>query len=271
MCSVLEVSRSGYYDWVKARKTESPRQRENRELVERIREIHKQSRRNYGAPRIHAALRAEGWTCGLNRIARLMRENGIRSRMGRKFRPHTTDSNHSQPVFENRLPEATIDGVDQVWAADITYIPTDEGWVYLATVMDLFSRLIVGWSVQRTLKAELPLAALQSALDRRGRAPVLHHSDRGTQYASKLYRSVLEARGIQGSMSRKGNCYDNATKESFYHSLKTELVHHEHYRTLDEARPSLFEYIEAFYNRERLHSSLGYRSPAQFEDEVAAA
>ena len=199
-----------------------------------------------------------------------MREAGIRSKSVRRFRaPKTTDSNHEERVFPNCLPGTTIDGPNEVWAADITYIRTDEGWVYLATVIDLYSRMIVGWALARTVKTELPIAALRMALDRR-EPPKLHHSDRGSQYASREYRVLLTQHTIEGSMSRKGNCYDNATQESFYHTLKTEHVFHEHYRTLEEARASLFDYIEIFYNRKRSHSSLSYKSPARFEEEFAA-
>lgn len=199
----------------------------------------------------------------------MMSENGIRGKASlRKFKPKTTNSNHKYPVFENLLPEAQIDGPDQAWASDITYIPTDKGWVYLATVIDLYSRCIVGWAVMKTLKTELAVAALLMALGRRN-APRLHHSDRGSQYASGEYRELLKGHDIEGSMSRKGNCYDNATKESFYHTLKTELVFHEKYRDLEDARASLFDYIEVFYNRERAHSSLGNLAPISFEEEAA--
>ena len=267
MCIVLEVSRSGYYRWVASR--DSERRREDRELLMRIRAIHKKSRGIYGAPRIHRELRKQGVRCGRKRVARLMREAELRGKCRRKFKPKTTDSKHGKRIFPNRLPDATIDGPDQVWAADITYIATDEGWVYLATVIDLFSRKIVGWSIAETLETELPLAALCMALAWR-KAPTLHHSDRGSQYASAGYRELLDKHGIQGSMSRKGNCYDNATQESFYHTLKTEHVFHEQYKNLAEARTSIFDYIEIFYNRQRSHSSLDYKSPTQFEEEVAA-
>ena len=268
MCQVFDVSRSGFYRWVRAQ--DSERRREDRVLLERIRVIHEESRRIYGAPRIYRQLLQEGWTCSRKRVARLMRKAGIRSKCVRKFkRPKTTDSNHNGRVFPNLLPEATIDGRDQVWAADITYIPTATGWVYLATVIDLYSRRVVGWALAATLKTELPLAALRMALALR-QAPKLHHSDRGSQYASKDYQALLGSHGIDGSMSRKGNCYDNATQESFYHTLKTEHVFHECYQNLAEARSNLFGYIEIFYNRKRSHSSLGYKSPAEFEAEAAA-
>ncbi len=267
MCIVLEVSRSGYYRWVQSRN--SKRRREDQELLKKIRTIHEESRGIYGAPRIHWKLQEQGVKCGKKRVARLMREAEIRGKCREKFKPKTTDSKHGRRIFANLLPDAIIDGPDQVWAADITYIATDEGWVYLATVIDLYSRRIVGWSIAQTLATELPLAALCMALSWRG-TPLLHHSDRGSQYASKDYGDLLELYGITGSMSRKGNCYDNATQESFYHTLKTEHVFHTHYQNLEEARLSIFDYIEIFYNRQRSHSSLGYKSPMQFEEEVAA-
>ncbi len=268
MCIVLEVSRSGYYRWVHSRNSE--RRRRDRELLKRIHAIHEESRRIYGAPRVHRELHKQGVRCGGKRVARLMRESELRGKCSRrKFKPKTTDSKHGERISPNRLPDVTIDRVDQVWAADITYIATEEGWAYLATVIDLYSRKIVGWSVATTLATALPMAALRMALSWR-KAPMLHHSDRGCQYASSDYKELLDLHAIEGSMSRKGNCYDNATQESFYHSLKTEHVFHEHYRNLDEVRSSLFDYIEVFYNRQRSHSSLGYKSPTQFEEEVAA-
>ena len=199
-----------------------------------------------------------------------MREDGLRGKCWRKFRPKTTDSKHGKRIFPNRLPDVAIDGVDQVWAADITYIETQKGWVYLATVIDLHSRRIIGWSIKETIAKELTLEALRMALSWRS-TPRFHHSDRGSQYASDDYRALLKAHGIEGSMSRKGNCYDNATQESFYHSLKTELVFHERYADLEDARASIFDYLEVFYNRQRSHSSLDYTSPAEFEGEEVAA
>ena len=255
------------YRWVESR--DSERRREDRELLKRIRAIHKKSRGIYGAPRIHRELREQGVRCGRKRVARLMRAAELRGKCRRKFKPKTTNSKHGKRISSNLLPDATIDRPDQVWAADITYIGTDDGWVYLATVIDLYSRKIVGWSVAATLATELPLEALRMALSWRT-APMLHHSDRGSQYASEDYRELLDLHRIEGSMSRKGNCYDNATQESFYHSLKTEHVFHEHYRNIKEARSSIFDYIEVFYNRQRSHSSLDYQSPARFEEEVAA-
>ena len=269
MCKLLEVSRSGYYAWQK--REERPRARENRRLLAEIREIHEESRRTYGAPRVHAELVTRGRRVGRNRVARLMAVDGLRPRRRRRFRPKTTDSAHSLPVAENLLGahEGTT-GLDQVWVADITYIPTGEGWLYLASILDLHSRRVVGWSMQDNLRVGLPLSALDMAF--KGRQPeagLIHHSDRGSQYAAKAYRALLEEQGAVQSMSRKGNCYDNAVKESFFHTLKTELVHLQRYRTREEARASVFEWIEVFYNRRRLHSALGYRTPLGFEDSLA--
>ena len=264
MCKALGISRSAYYAWVHRQDHEGPRACANRELTKQIKAIHEASRETYGAPRIHAELKTQGETCSLNRVARLMREARIRSKVGRKFRVSTTDSRHSHPVAENLLPETEFNRPNQVWVADITYIPTDEGWLYLASIMDLFSRLIVGWSLKSTLRTELVEDALRMALGRRP-VPELHHSDRGSQYASKVYRDLMTENGITCSMSGKGNCYDNAAKESFFHTLKVELVHHERYQTRAEARASVFEYIEVFYNRQRRHSALGYLTPTEFE------
>lgn len=264
MCSVLEVSRSGFYAWVKG--AESPREQANRRLTDLIVEIHKKSRGTYGAPRIHAELRARGERCSKNRVARLMKAAGIRAKVRRKFRG-TTDSSHSMPVAPNRLDQHFIAArPDEIWLADITYIPTGEGWLYLASILDLFSRAVVGWSMDSTLKTSLVLAALKMAIGRRMPGPgLIHHSDRGSQYASSDYQKLLNDHGIICSMSRKGNCYDNAVKESFFHTLKTELVHHERFPSRAAARASLFEYMEVFYNRERRHSSLGYLTPEEFE------
>lgn len=264
MCTTLEVSRSGFYAWLGRR--ESERSLANRRLTERIREEHERSRKIYGSPRIHAALKARGETCGLNRVARLMSEAGIRSKVKRKFK-RTTNSRHDHPVAANLLAQDfSTSGPNEVWASDITYIWTDEGWLYLASTMDLFSRAVVGWSMSSTMPASLVVDALSMAIDRRSPpAGMIHHSDRGVQYAAGDFQGLLEQHGIVCSMSGKGNCYDNAVKESFFHTLKTELCDHEHYRTREEARASIFEFIEVFYNRQRLHSSIGYLSPIEFE------
>ena len=270
MCTTLEVSRSGFYAWLRRR--ESRRSRERRRLTELIREEHKKSRETYGSPRLHAALKARGETCSLNRVAGLMREAGIRSKVKRKFR-RTTDSRHDHPVAANLLAQDfSTSGPNEVWASDITYIPTDEGWLYLASTMDLFSRMVVGWSMSSTMPASLVVDALSMAIDRRSPAAgMIHHSDRGVQYAAGAFQGLLDRHGIVCSMSGKGNCYDNAVKESFFHTLKTELCDHEHYRTREQARASIFEFIEVFYNRQRLHSTLGYLSPLDFESQERAA
>lgn len=266
MCKVLNVSRSGLYAWLERK--ESNRTHENREMTELIRSVFDDSRKIYGAPRVFWTLRHRGVSCGRNRVARLMRVAGLRSKTKRKYRVNTTDSNHSLPIAPDLIERNFhADQANETWVSDMTYIPTDEGWLYLAATMDLFSRRIVGWSMAPTMHATIVVDALQMAIDQRSpAADLVHHSDRGSQYASKVFRSQLTDHGLLASMSRKGNCYDNAAMESFFHSLKTELVSHEHYRSHVEARASLFDYIEAFYNRERLHSTLDYMSPTDFED-----
>lgn len=270
MCTTLEVSRSGFYAWLGRR--ESSRRREDRRLTRLIREEFEKSRQTYGSPRIHAALKARGEICGQNRVARLMRQAGIRSKVRRRFK-RTTNSAHPHPVAANLLgQDFSTSGPNQVWASDITSIWTDEGWLYLASTMDLFSRAIVGWSMSSTMPASLVVDALHMAIDRRQPpAGMIHHSDRGVQYAAHVFQNLLDGHGIVCSMSGKGNCYDNAVKESFFHTLKGELCDREHYRTREQARASIFEYIEAFYNRQRLHSSLGYLSPFDFESQQHAA
>jgi putative transposase len=270
MCRVLDVSSSGFYDWLE--RPESPRAVENRAVVAKIQAIHGDSRRTYGSPRVHASLQDAGYRIGRNRVARLMRDNAIRARTKRKFRV-TTDSRHDHPVAPNRLDrQFEVAAPNTVWVADISYIPTREGWLYLAVVLDLFSRQVVGWAMDQQMPQELTLAALDMAIQRRRPLPgCMHHSDRGSQYAAGDYRKQLAKYGMVCSMSRKGNCWDNAPMESFFHSLKTEQVHHCDYQTRDEARRDIFEYIEVFYNRQRRHSTLGYLSPAQFELAALAA
>lgn len=266
MCHVLKVSRSGYYAW--RRRSPSRRDQENQRLLVEIQAIHaKKNHDTYGSPRIHRELQERGIPCGRHRVARLMKKHGIRAKQARKFRPATTDSNHSMPVAPNRLDrDFSAPCPDHTWAADITYIHTREGWLYLAVILDLFSRMVVGWAVGSTLSRHLPLRALQMALGRRSpHRGTLHHSDRGSQYASGDYRDLLAQHGLLCSMSRKGDCYDNAVVESFFDTLKVELVHHQDYGTRREATADLFEYIEVFYNRQRRHSYLGQVSPAEFE------
>ena len=264
MCRVLEVSTGGYYQW--RRRPPGARQERREALVAEIKVIHQEVKARYGSPRIHAELVARGHACCENTVARLMSQAGVAAKTGRKFRC-TTDSNHDHPVAENVVdrqfePEAP----NRVWTADITYIPTREGWLYLAAVEDLYSRQVVGWSMSQRIDSRLVVDALEMAVSRRlpGEGLVAH-SDRGSQYASEHYRRVLSGHGITCSMSRRANCWDNAPMESFFASLKKELVHDEDYQTREEARASLFEYIEIFYNRIRRHSSLGYRSPIEYE------
>jgi transposase InsO family protein len=264
-CSVLEVSRSGYYAW--KRRLPSARQRRRQELAVKIRQIHEQNRKVYGSPRICQVLKTQGQNVSENTVATIMKERQIRAKTKKKFVPRTTDSRHGQPVMENVLDrQFHANSPNRKWAADITYIPTDEGWLYLAGVIDLCSRRIVGWSMAGHMRVELVSDALRMALARRAPGEgLLHHSDRGIQYASEDYLYLLQSHDIQMSMSGKGDCWDNAAMESFWATLKTELVHHEHYATHEQARASIFEYIEVFYNRQRLHSSLGYLSPEAFE------
>jgi putative transposase len=270
MCSILEVSASGYYAW-RAR-PESTRSQTDRALLESIRRVHAESRRRYGSPRVHAALQAEGHRVGRNRVARLMRRHGIRVRTKRRFRV-TTDSKHAFPLAPNLLDrQFTASGPNKVWLADITYIPTGEGWLYLAVVLDLFSRKVVGWAMRETLAQELTLAALRMAITSRRPGPgLLHHADRGSQYAAHDYRRLLAKHGMRCSMSRKGDCWDNAPMESFFGSLKTELEEDGPFPTRQAARSALFAFIEGFYNRQRLHSAIGYKAPAEMEQLAAAA
>jgi putative transposase len=265
LCRVLGVTRSGYYAWLQ--RTPSARQQRAEQLTEQIRAAHGRSRQTYGAPRVHQELTAQGVRCSQNTVAKLMRRHGIRAKTCRKFRVCTTDSRHGHPLAPNKLNQQfQRPAPNQAWAADITYIPTGEGWLYLAAVIDLCSRRIVGWATADHLRAELAGAALQSAVQqRRPGGNVLHHSDRGVQYACDQYQELLSRHRLEPSMSRTGNCYDNAVMESFFGTLKTELVHHEAYATREQARQSLFEYIEVFYNRQRRHSALGYKSPYEFE------
>lgn len=265
MCQVLGVSRSGFYAWLK--REESERSRVDRELTGEIRLIHQGSRGTYGSPRIHRQLRRQGIGCGRHRVARLMQKSGIQGRARRRFRIRTTDSNHSYPIAPNRVGrDFTARRPNELWVADITYIPTDEGWLYLASIVDVFSRMVVGWAMESHLKSSLVQSALRMALDRRRPARgLVHHSDQGRQYAAKEFQDLLRAHGLICSMSRRGDCYDNALQESFFHTLKVEHVHHQRFATRREARISIFEYLEVFYNRERMHSALNYLSPAEFE------
>jgi transposase InsO family protein len=264
MCQVLQVSTGGYYTW-RDRPT-SARQQRRQALTSEILAIHQEVKERYGSPRMHAELQARGRSCCVNTVAKLMRQHGLAAKGKRKFR-YTTDSNHGHPVADNILDRQFEPvAVNRAWVADITYIPTWEGWLYLAAVEDLYSRQIVGWSMGERITSRLVVDALEMAVSRRlpGEGLVAH-SDRGSQYASDHYQRLLERHSITCSMSRRGDCWDNAPMESFFASLKKELVHQENYRSRAEARASVFEYIEVFYNRVRRHSALGYQSPVEYE------
>ena len=267
MCRVLAVSTSGYYAW--RGRPQSQRAQDNVDLVDRIKEVHAASRETYGSPRVHAELvQGQGIHCNKKRVERLMRIHDIRGRQRRRRRIKTTDSNHSLPVAPNLLDrQFEADAPNRKWVADITYVPTAQGWLYLAVVLDLFSRRVIGWSMADTMCTLLVKDALEMAVSsRHPLAGLLHHSDRGSQYASAEYQAVLQTGEIVASMSRAGDCYDNAAMESFFGTLKCELIHDRCYRTRAEARQDIFEYIEVFYNRQRRHSSLGYLSPVAYEE-----
>ena len=269
LCDVLGVSPAGYYAW--RSRPESQRSAANREIVDDIKQVHRDTSGRYGSPRIHAELKAQGRRVSRGRIERLMRHHGIRAIMARPRRVRTTDSRHDFPIAPNLLKRNfTAAAPNRIWLADITYVETDRGWLYLATVMDLYSRRIVGWAMADHLRTDLPLAALTMAISaQRPGAGLIHHSDRGVQYAAADYRKVMQSAGFRASMSRKADCYDNAPMESFFHTLKTELVHHRQYATRAEAKRDIFAYIEAFYNRTRRHSAIGYISPIEMELKAA--
>lgn len=270
MCRMLTVSKSGYFTWRDGR--DSPRRSADRALTVRIQAIHRASRQTYGSPRIHHELTAEGIALGKKRVERLMKSAGIAVRPNRRF-VTTTDSNHDQPIAPNLLEQDfSANAPNQRWVTDITYIPTDEGWLYLAAIMDLHSRRIVGWAMDSTMHRSLVLRALDMAIQLRSPSPgLIHHSDRGSQYASHEYRIALATHGIIASMSRRACCYDNAAAESFWHTLKNELIHRHTFQTRDEAQRAIFEYIEVFYNRTRRHTSIGNISPIDFELQRAKA
>jgi len=270
MCRVLKVSRGGYYAW--KLRPESPRLSQDRRMAVTIAAIQQMVKRVYGAPRVHRELKARGEKVGRKRVARLMKQNGLQSRCRRKFRV-TTQSNHSHAVAPDLLQRNfTPVAPNQAWVADITYISTRQGWLYLAVVLDLYSRMVVGWQLSTRISRRLVLDALQMAVARRQPTAVLvHHSDRGSQYASGDFLRQLDAHGIRPSMSRKGNCWDNAVAESFFASLKTELDQQGPFQTREQARTEIFEYIEVFYNGIRRHSTLGYVSPRDFERRASAA
>jgi putative transposase len=272
MCRALGVSCAGFY--AAHERAASARSRRDEQLRAQVREVHQASRQTYGSPRVHAELRSRGERCGRKRIARLMREAGLRVKAGRRRRPRTTDSDHPHRVAPNvlarRFSVAEIGGLNRAWAGDITYVPTRAGWLYLAVILDLASRRVIGWSMKQTLDGSLAVDALRMALS--GRCPrqegLLHHSDRGSQYAAAEYQELLARHRMAPSMSRRANCYDNAVVESFFATLEWELIERSDWQTREEARASIFEYIEAWYNRRRRHSSLGYLSPAEYEQKL---
>jgi len=270
MCRTLAVSPAGYYAW--RVRPESLRSAANRALLADIRMIHQESRQTYGSPSIWYALVRRGQQVGEHRVARLMRRAGLRAKTLKKWRA-TTQSNHRLPVAENTLNrQFTVEHPNRVWAGDLTYVWTAEGWRYLAVLLDLYSRRVVGWAMGPRLTVDLAERALTMALANRApTAGLLHHSDRGCQYAAASYQRILDGYGFIPSMSRTGNCWDNACVESFFGTLKRELVYHRRYATRDEATQDIFEYIEVFYNRKRRHSTLGYHSPAEYEARAAVA
>ena len=262
---MLGVSSSGYYDWQK--RPPSPRHLEDEQLTPLITEIFNSQRSGCGTRVIKKALSRQGYRISRRRIGRLMKQTGLRCKTRKKFKA-TTNSRHSYPIAPNLLDRAfSIDKPDQVWVGDITYVWTDEGWLYLAIVIDLFSRRVVGWSMDKRMKASLVNDALLMAIwQRKPKQGLLWHTDRGSQYASENHREILEAHGITQSMSRKGNCWDNAVAESFFHTIKVELIHQYRFKTREEAKQAIFDYIEVFYNRQRLHSTNDYWSPADYEE-----
>jgi len=267
MCRMLQVSRSGFYAWIK--RPLSERAREDQRLRLHVRASHRRSRGRYGSPRIHQDLKVQGEQTSEKRVARLMREEGLRGKQRRNHRM-TTDSRHAHPIAENILNRqfepTQVEGPDQVWVSDITYVPTREGWLYLAIVLDLAARVVVGWSMSDSMERSLVLNALRMALESRRPGPgLLHHSDRGVQYACEDHRALLAAHGITASMSRKGNCWDNAVAESFFATLERELIDDADWATREEAKRDIFQFIEIWYNRQRLHSTLGYMTPVSYE------
>ena len=264
LCRLLRVSKAGYYAW--RRRAPSPRSRNNQALTVRIAALHSERRGVYGSPRMHRELRSHGIPIGKHRVARLMRAAGISARQPKRH-VVTTDSNHRLPVAPNILQQDfTATAPNTRWVTDITYIPTAEGWLYLDVIMDLYARRIVGWAMGDRMDCGLVMRALDMAVHQRAPAGgLIHHSDRGSQFASDAYRRQLTQQGMTASMSRRACCYDNAAMESFFHTLKVELTHRRHFQTRQQAQTAIFEYIEVFYNRVRIHSALGYLSPAAFE------
>lgn len=267
MCKVLNVSRSGYHNYVKRRYS----RRENDEIIilEKIKEIHKNSRGLYGSPRIYQELRKRGLKINKKRVVRIMQKYGIRAKTRKKFKK-TTNSNHNNPIAKDLLGQNFKSREsNKIWVSDITYIRTREGWLYLSCILDLYSRMIVGWQIDRRQTSSLVTEAIGSALAKRGKHPgLIFHSDQGSQYASEAVRDILRDSQMVQSMSRKGNCYDNAVMESFFHTLKNELVSFETFTTREEAKMKIFDYIEIYYNRQRIHSSINYFTPVEYENNL---
>jgi putative transposase len=264
LCAALEVSRSGYYAW--RSRPESARTHANRALTDRIRQLHTQTHERYGAVKVWQALRAAGLRCGRHRVARLRRLQGLLARRVRRFRA-LVEHHQFAPPAPNRLQQVFVaPAANRIWAGDLTAIATRAGWLYLAVILDLYSRRVIGWAMSGKPDQQVALRALQMALHQRRPAPgLIHHTDQGALYTSVAYRQLVDRAGLLASMSRKGNCYDNAVVESFFSTLKNELVHDRDYQTREEARLEVFAFMEGFYNRQRLHQSLGYVSPEQFE------
>jgi transposase InsO family protein len=266
MISALEVSKSGYYKWAKNGSNREKKESEQLKLLRAIEDAHMGSRKTYGSPRVFKQLKGMGFEVSKTKVERLMKEKKIKAKAKRKFKK-TTDSKHKLPVAPNLLKQDfSAKEPNKVWVTDITYIPTSEGWLFLSVILDVFSRTIVGWAMDKNMKTELCLRALRMAyFKRRPGKDLIHHSDKGSQYCSYEYRAQLQEYKMLCSMSGKGNCFDNAMAESFFHTLKTELTFHEKFETREEAKNKIFEWIEVFYNRQRLHSSLKYKSPINFE------
>jgi putative transposase len=267
MCKVLNVSRSGYHNYIKRRF--SQREKDDYIILEKIKEIHKRSRELYGSPRIYQELRRRGLKINKKRVVRIMQKNGIRSKTKRKYKV-TTNSNHSYPIAKNLIGQNfKSTELNKIWVSDITYIRTKEGWLYLSCILDLYSRMIVGWHIDQRQTSSLVITAIRNALAQRGKNPgIIFHSDRGSQYASEAVRDILTDNKMIQSMSRKGNCYDNAVMESFFHTLKTELIRFEKFQTREEAKMKIFDYIEIYYNRQRIHSSIDYFAPVEYENNL---
>ena len=266
LCRVLGVTRGGYYAW--AKREPSKRAKEDELVLKEIREVYAISRKAYGSPRVHESLKKEGFSWGRNRIARLMKMAGIRALRQYYYR-RCTLTNHGRMETQNLVNQNfDVRNPNRIWASDITQFRTGAGWLYLAVVMDLFSRRIIGWSMQSTLREVLAMDALEMAVQSRSKTPAIHHSDQGSQYSSRAFMAKLKEHRIQSSMNKKGSCYDNAVVESFFKTLKAELVRTVRFNTKEEAKSKLFEYIEVFYNRRRLHSTLGYKSPVEFEEQT---